>query len=154
MYDHVERHVYIGTGELPEELKPYEEDLGDAEEIIMLIPRVKDGDGKLFRLLPSFTVPFKRYSSDDIESALDESVMCTTTAGDGTIRSWKAWWHVRKADFRQKAMEWAKERKRDEGMLKSSAAEPLAKAMRAISGQGWLSLLLRLVETIGFRWTL
>ena len=80
--------------------------------------------------------------------------MCTTAAGDGTIRSWKAWWHVRKADFRQKAMEWAKERKRDGGMLKSIAAEPLAKAMRAISGKGWLSLLLRLVETIGFRWTL
>ena len=146
--------MYIGTGELPEELKPYEEDLGDAEDIIILIPRVKDCNGKLFRLLPSFTVPFKRYSSDDIGSALDEEVMCTTTAADGTIRSWKVWWHVKKADFRQKAMEWATERKRDEGMRKTLAAEPLAKALKAISGKGWLSFMLRLVETIGFRWTL
>lgn len=61
-YDTAVRHCYFGLGELPEELKPFESELEDCEHLVLAIPRVKDKDGKIIRLLPAFLVPYKRYS--------------------------------------------------------------------------------------------
>lgn len=100
-YDTVVRHCYFGMGELPEELRPFEEKLEDPEHITIIIPRVKDKRGRIIRLLPAFLVPYKRYSVDDIENELDETTQTTTTANEATRFWWRLWWKA----FREQANE-------------------------------------------------
>ena len=99
LYDTVVRHCYFGLGEIPEELKAFEKELEDREHITIIIPRVKDKDGKIIRLLPSFLVEFKRYSVDDIESELDETIETTSAAEDVTRYRWRIWWKAFKEKF-------------------------------------------------------
>ena len=99
LYDTVVRHCYFRMGELPEELKPFEKELEDWDHITITIPRVKDKDGKIIRLLPSFLVEFKRYSVDDIESELDETIQTTSTANEATRYRWRMWWKTFKENF-------------------------------------------------------
>ena len=95
-YDKQVRHVYLGMGELPEELKPFESIIGDRSHIEITIPRVKDKDGKILRLLPAFVVPYKRYSADDVENELDPDAIAQTVAGDATRYGWRLWWKALK----------------------------------------------------------
>ncbi|EJW91778.1 hypothetical protein EVA_20115, partial [gut metagenome] len=88
-YDTVERHCYLGTGELPEELKPFEKELEGQERITIVTPRAMDRNGRIVRLLPAFMVPYKRYSANDIESELDDASQSTSTANEATRHGWR-----------------------------------------------------------------
>lgn len=100
-YDTVVRHCYFGLGELPEELKPFESELEDPEHLVLAIPRVKDKDGKIIRLLPAFLVPYKRYSTDDIENELDETAQTASIANEATRYSWRLWWNAFKEQVKE-----------------------------------------------------
>ena len=91
IYDKQVRHVYFGMGELPEELKLFESNIEDCSHIEIIIPRVKNKEGKILRLLPSFIIPYKRYSVDDVENELDETTIPQTVASETTRHSWKLW---------------------------------------------------------------
>ena len=99
LYDTVVRHCYLGLGELPEELKAFEKELEDREHITIIIPRVKDKDGKIIRLLPSFLVEFKRYSVDDIENGINDEALPQTEASLTTICHWRIWWKAFKVKY-------------------------------------------------------
>ena len=91
IYDKQVRHVYLGMGELPEELKPFESNIGDCSHIEIIIPRVKNKEGKILRLLPLFVIPYKRYSVDDVENELSSTAIAQTVASETTRYSWKLW---------------------------------------------------------------
>ena len=92
IYDKQVRNVYFGMGELPEELKPFESIIGDCNHIKITIPRVKNKEGNIIRLLPTFVIPYKRYSVEDVENELDPKVIAQTIASEVTRYKWKLWW--------------------------------------------------------------
>jgi hypothetical protein len=101
LYDTVVRHCYFGMGKLPEELKPFEKELEDCEHITIIIPRVKNKNGKIIRLLPSFLVEFKRYSVDDIENGIDNKALPLTEASLTTVYHWRIWWKAFKEQVKE-----------------------------------------------------
>ena len=107
------RRTFNAESHLPEELKPFADDLEwDGGCLVIYVPRViytgKDEEkrGKTERLLPDFLAPWYLYPVEDIQSALDpEKEKPETTADERTIFRWKEKWRAIVGELRRKAAE-------------------------------------------------
>ena len=106
LYDYVVRKMRLGEF-LPKELEKYDQDLEGREYVYVIIPRAKDRNGRIHRLIPPFLLPYKHYPAEEVASAFCNEYGQCTSASESTIKRWKNWWKGIWGEFRMKALEWA-----------------------------------------------
>ncbi len=142
LYDHVKRKMRLGEF-IPEALEKFDEELKDREYVYVLIPRARDSEGKLHRLLPSFLLPYKHYSAEEVASAFCNEYGPCTSASASTIKRWKRWWRAIRGDFRMKALEWVGNTKLY-SIIAATDDTTLAPTLKKILPPFWMSTILPL----------
>ena len=73
--------------------------------------------GHIYRLTPSFLLPFRHYCAEEVASSVCNEYGQCTLASDSTIERWKAWWHENRAESRCKGSEIEKDEHLDNTLV-------------------------------------
>ena len=148
-YDSVLRKMRIGEF-IPKELEAYADSLMNLDYVYVLIPRAKDRNGRIHRLIPSFLLPYKHYPAEEVASAFCNEYGQCSSASESTIKRWKRWWRRIWGEFRMKALEWAGNTE-FHSTIAATDDTTLAPTLKRILPPFWMSTILPLFTSEALR---
>ena len=139
-YDYVIRKMRIGEF-IPRELKRYAVYLEGRDFVYVYIPRARDKNRRLHRLIPPFLLPYKHYPTEEVASVVCNECGQCSSASENTIRRWKAWWKANWKEFKRKALE-RERRERKKSQLCDATEMTLAYILQKVLPPFWLGTIM------------